>query len=136
LDDLLYITQTYINPRWLALRPGALFKATWRFQGERHSAKAEGDVQSPKNFQRLLTNPATSISTSNTCPKCPMKQSAATFLWPLIALPAGLFLHTYDDMTEDSSVAFLKCVKETAPMKIVKLLTDSGTQNSVYRPIH
>jgi transposase InsO family protein len=39
-----------------------------------------------------------------------------------------VFLAVYDNMTETSGVDFLKRVSAAAPMKIVKLPTDNGTQ--------
>lgn len=44
-----------------------------------------------------------------------------------------VFLRVYDDMTDTSSVDFLKRVHEAAPMKIVKLLTDDVQDEQVPR---
>jgi transposase InsO family protein len=37
-------------------------------------------------------------------------------------------MHTYGDMTEASSVDFLRRLKLASPIKIVKILTDNGSQ--------
>jgi transposase InsO family protein len=39
-----------------------------------------------------------------------------------------VFMHIYGDQSEDSSVDFLNRLEQTAPMKIIKLLTDNGSQ--------
>ena len=39
-----------------------------------------------------------------------------------------VFMHIYADQGEDSSVDFLNRLEQAAPMKIVKLLTDNGSQ--------
>jgi transposase InsO family protein len=39
-----------------------------------------------------------------------------------------VFMHIYADQSEDSSVDFLERLERAAPMKIVKLLTDNGSQ--------
>jgi transposase InsO family protein len=39
-----------------------------------------------------------------------------------------VFMHIYADQSEDSSVDFLNRLEQAAPMKIVKLLTDNGSQ--------
>ena len=39
-----------------------------------------------------------------------------------------VFMHIYADQSEDSSVDFLNRLERAAPMKIVKLLTDNGSQ--------
>lgn len=39
-----------------------------------------------------------------------------------------VFMHIYADQSEDSSVDFLNRLEQTAPMKIIKLLTDNGSQ--------
>ncbi len=39
-----------------------------------------------------------------------------------------MYLHIYKDQSEVSSVDFLRRVMQAAPMKIVKLLTDNGSQ--------
>ncbi len=39
-----------------------------------------------------------------------------------------VFMHIYADQSEDSSVDFLNRLERAAPMKIIKLLTDNGSQ--------
>lgn len=39
-----------------------------------------------------------------------------------------VFIHIYADQSEDSSVDFLNRLEQAAPMKIIKLLTDNGSQ--------
>jgi transposase InsO family protein len=39
-----------------------------------------------------------------------------------------VFLHIYGDMTDKSSVDFLRRLKLASPIKIIKLLTDNGSQ--------
>lgn len=39
-----------------------------------------------------------------------------------------VFMHIYANQSEDSSVDFLDRLEQTAPMKIIKLLTDNGSQ--------
>jgi transposase InsO family protein len=39
-----------------------------------------------------------------------------------------VFMHIYADQSEDSSVDFLNRLEQTAPMRIIKLLTDNGSQ--------
>ena len=39
-----------------------------------------------------------------------------------------VFLHIYGDMTDKSSVDFLRRLKLASPIRIIKLLTDNGSQ--------
>jgi hypothetical protein len=39
-----------------------------------------------------------------------------------------VFLHIYGDMTDKSSVDFLRRLKLASPIRIMKLLTDNGSQ--------
>ncbi len=73
-------------------------------------------------------NQASYTWTSSTDLRCPTSNPEAIYLLPSTEPHAVVFMCIYPDQSEDSSVDFLSRLKRAAPMKIVKLLTDNGSQ--------
>jgi len=127
LDDLLYVTKTYINPdvsrsglaRCLKRHGVSKLKDVLP-QGESESA------QPTKTFKDY--EPGYLHIDIKYLPQMPDEDSRRYLFVAIDRATRWVFLAVYDNMTETSSVDFLKRVSAAAPMKIVKLLTDNGTQ--------
>ncbi len=127
LDDLLYVTKTYINPD---VSRSGLARCLKRYGISKLKdvlPQAEGETdQTTKTFKDY--EPGYLHIDIKYLPKMP-DEAARRYLFVAIdRATRWVFLRVYDDMTEASSVDFLERVHAAAPMIIVKLLTDNGTQ--------
>ncbi|MGH8755639.1 MAG: DDE-type integrase/transposase/recombinase, partial [Burkholderiales bacterium] len=127
LDDLLYVTPTYINPGVSRSGLARCLKRHGVSQLKEVQPQAEGEADKPaKTFQEY--EPGYLHIDIQYLPKMP-DEAARRYLFVAIdRTTRWVFLHSYADLTEASSVDFLERAHAAAPMKIVKLLTDNGTQ--------
>jgi len=134
LDDLLCVTQTYVNPK--VSRSGlnrCLVKhGLSRLKDILPKDEKDADETPKKTFKDYLCplgyDPGFLHIDIKYLPKMPDESQRRYLFVAIDRATRWVFLHVYDDMTEASSVDFLQRVHTAAPMKITKLLTDNGTQ--------
>ena len=61
-------------------------------------------------------------------PKMPDEETRRYLFVAIDRATRWVYMKTYADQTEGSSIDFLSRVKAACPVKIIKLLTDNGTQ--------
>ncbi len=127
LDDLLYIARQYINPDVSRSGIARLLKREGMARLEDVIPKAEGEtIVAKKTFKDY--EPGFVHVDIKYLPQMP-DESARRYLFVAIdRATRWVFLHIYGDMTESSSVDFLRRLRETCPIKITKILTDNGSQ--------
>ncbi len=127
LDDLLYVTRTHINPEVSRSGLARCLKRHGVSKLKDVLPQAEGEPATPtKTFKDY--EPGYLHIDIKYLPRMP-DEAARRYLFVAIdRATRWVFLAIYPNMTEDSSVDFLNRVHAAAPMKIVKLLTDNGTQ--------
>lgn len=128
LDDLVYITKTYINPN--ASRSGVnrcLVRHGLSRLKDILPQTEDGETAPPKKTFKDYEPGFLHIDIKY-LPKMPEEQQRRYLFVAIDRATRWVFLHVYDDMTEARSVDFLERVRAAAPMKIIKLLTDNGTQ--------
>jgi transposase InsO family protein len=127
LDDLLYVTRTHINPD---VSRSGLARGLKRHGVSRLKdvlPQAEGEpVALTRTFKDY--EPGYLHIDIKYLPRMPDEATRRYLFVAIDRATRWVFLAVYSDMTEDSSVDFLNRVHAAAPMKIVKLLTDNGTQ--------
>jgi len=127
LDDLLYVTKTYINPDVSRSGLARCLKRHGISKLKDVLPQVEGEAAQPtKTFKDY--EPGYLHIDIKYLPQMPDEDSRRYLFVAIDRATRWVFLAVYDNMTEASSVDFLKRVAEAAPMKIVKLLTDNGTQ--------
>jgi hypothetical protein len=127
LDDLLYIARQYINPDVSRSGIARLLKREGMARLEDVIPKAEGEsIVAKKTFKDY--EPGFVHVDIKYLPQMP-DESARRYLFVAIdRATRWVFLHIYGDMTESSSVDFLRRLREACPIKITKILTDNGSQ--------
>ena len=127
LDDLLFVTQTYLNSA--ASRSG-LSRCLARHGLSRLRdilPKAEGEEEAPKKTFKDYEPGFLHIDIKY-LPKMPDEEQRRYLFVAIDRATRWVFLHVYDEQTSASSTDFLARVQAAAPMKITKILTDNGTQ--------
>jgi hypothetical protein len=127
LDDLLFVTKTYINPK---VSRSALARCL-----KRHGISKLKDVlpqtdehAAPPTKTFKDYEPGYLHIYIKYLPKMPDETSRRYLFVAIYRATRWVFMHSYAEMTNESSTGFLSRVHHAAPMKIVKLLTDNGTQ--------
>lgn len=126
LDDLLAITHEFINPA--ASRSG-LDRCLRRFDVSNLrdlQPLVEGKAEPKKTFKDY--EPGFLHVDIKYLPQMPDETQRRYLFVAIDRATRWVYLRIYKDQTEVSSVDFLRRVKQAAPMKIVKLLTDNGSQ--------
>jgi len=126
LDDLLVITREFICP---AVSRSGLDRCP-----RRHGVatlrdlypKEEGEAEAKKTFKDY--EPGFLHIDIKYLPQMPDETQRRYLFVAIDRATRWVYLRIYADQTEHSSVDFLRRVKQAAPMKIVKLLTDNGSQ--------
>ena len=127
LDDLLYITKQYINENVSRSGLARCLKRHGVSRLEDIIPKAEGEAApTKKTFKHY--EPGFIHIDIKYLPQMPDESSRSYLFVAIDRATRWVFLRTYRDMTEKSSVDFLRRLKEAAPMKITKILTDNGSQ--------
>jgi len=127
LDDLLYVTRTYLNPA--ASRSG-LNRCLVRHGLSRIKdilPKAEDEEEAPKKTFKDYEPGFLHIDIKY-LPKMPDEEQRRYLFVAIDRATRWVFLHIYDEQTSASSTDFLARVHAAAPMKIAKILTDNGAQ--------
>ena len=127
LDDLLYITRPYINPDVSRSGIARLLKREGMARLENVIPKAEGEtISAKKTFKDY--EPGFVHVDIKYLPQMPDETSRRYLFVAIDRATRWVFLHIYGDMTDKSSVDFLRRLKLASPIKIIKLLTDNGSQ--------
>src|SRR5476651_2363912 len=127
LDDLLYITRQYINPEVSRSGIARLLKREGMARLEDVIPKAEGEtISAKKTFKDY--EPGFVHVDIKYLPQMPDETSRRYLFVAIDRATRWVFLHIYGDMTDKSSVDFLRRLKLASPIKIIKLLTDNGSQ--------
>lgn len=128
LDDLLAITQAYINPQ--ASRSG--LDRLLRREGVSNlkaliaAQTPEGDTPPKKGFKDYA--PGYFHMDIKYLPQMPDETSRSYLFVAIDRATRWVFLRIYPDQSEASSVNFLQRLYVASPVKIEKLLTDNGSQ--------
>jgi transposase InsO family protein len=127
LDDLLYITREYINAAVLRAGIARLLKREGMSRLEDIITKAKGETLSPKKTFKDYEPGFVHIDIKY-LPQMPDERSRRYLFVAIDRATRWVFLHIYGDMTDKSSVDFLRRLKIASPIKINKILTDNGSQ--------
>ena len=126
LDDLLVITRQFINAN--VSRSG--LDRCLRRHGVSRLADLiptdEAEKQAPKTFKDYA--PGFVHIDIKYLPQMPDETSRRYLFVAIDRATRWVFMHIYNDQTEVSSTDFLRRLQKAAPMKIIKILTDNGTQ--------
>jgi hypothetical protein len=118
LDDLLFITKQYIN---------ADVSRSGMARLEDVIPKAEGETIAPtKTFKDY--EPGFVHIDIKYLPQMPDEASRRYLFVAIDRATRWVFMHIYGEMTETSSVDFLRRLTLASPIKISKILTDNGSQ--------
>lgn len=127
LDDLLYITRQYINPDVSRSGIARLLKREGMVRLEDVIPKAEGEtISAKKTFKNY--EPGFVHVDIKYLPQMPDESSRRYLFVAIDHATRWVFLHIYGDMSDKSSVDFLRRLKLASPIWIIKLLTDNGSQ--------
>jgi transposase InsO family protein len=127
LDDLLFITKQYINPAVSRAGIARLLKREGMSRLTDLIATAEGEKITPKKTFRDYEPGFIHIDIKY-LPQMPDETSRRYLFVAIDRATRWVFMHIYSDMTEASSVDFLRRLKLASPIKISKILTDNGSQ--------
>jgi transposase InsO family protein len=127
LDDLLFITKQYINADVSRSGIARLLKREGMARLEDVIPKAEGETIAPKKTFKDYEPGFIHIDIKY-LPQMPDETSRRYLFVAIDRATRWVFMHIYSDMTETSSVDFLRRLKLASPIKISKILTDNGSQ--------
>jgi hypothetical protein len=127
LDDLLFITRQYINPEVSRSGIARLLKREGMSRLEDVIPTAAGEtVALKKTFKDY--EPGFIHIDIKYLPQIPDETSRRYLFVAIDRATRWVFMHIYGDMTEKSSVDFLRRLELASPIKISKILTDNGSQ--------
>lgn len=125
--DLPYITRQYINPDVSRSGIASLLKREGMARLEDVIPKTEGEaISAKKTFKDY--EPGFVHVDIKYLPQMPDETSRRYLFVAIDRATRWVFLHIYGDMSDKSSVDFLRRLKLASPIKIIKLLTDNGSQ--------
>ena len=131
LDDLVAVVREFINPR--ATRSG--LDRCLRRHGvanlrelQRQASQAEAEAEAPRSKTFKDYEPGFLHMDIKYLPQMPDETERRYLFVAIDRATRWVFMHIYADQSEASSVNFLERLREAAPMKITKLLTDNGSQ--------
>ena len=127
LDDLVYITKQYINPDASRSGIARLLEREGMARLEDVIPKAEGETISAKKTFKDYEPGFVHIDIKY-LPQMPDETSRRYLFVAIDRATRWIFLHIYHDMNDTSSIDFLRRLKDASPIKIVKILTDNGSQ--------
>ncbi len=125
-DDLLAVTREFINPAVSRAGLGRCLR--------RHGVSSLTDLiaeksdapAAPKSFKDY--EPGFLHMDIKYLPQMPDETTRRYLFVAIDRATRWVYMHIYADQTENSSADFLYQVKKACPFKIVKLLTDNGSQ--------
>lgn len=126
LDDLLVITRGFINPQ---VSRSGLDRCLRRHGVSRLAdlyPETEGETPPKKTFKDY--EPGFVHIDIKYLPKMPDEDQHRYLFVAIDRATRWVFLRVYDDQSQASSVDFLQRLHAASPMRIVKILTDNGSQ--------
>jgi hypothetical protein len=126
-DDLLYITRQYINPEVSRSGIARLLKREGVARLEDVISRTERETISAKKTFKDCEPGFVHIDIKY-LPQIPDETSRRYLFVAIDRAMRWVFLHICGDMTDSSSVNFLRRLKPASPIKIAKILTDHGSQ--------
>jgi len=126
LDDLLVVTREFINPD---VSRSGLDRCLRRHGVSRLAdlyPETEGETLPKKTFKDY--EPGFVHIDIKYLPQMPDETSRRYLFVAIDRATRWVFLRVYDDQSQTSSVDFLQRLHAAAPMKIVKILTNNGSQ--------
>ena len=131
LDDLVAIVREFINPD--VSRAGLDGCLRRHGVSSLRELQAQAQADSGADEERPLKTfkdyePGFVHLDIKYLPQMPDEQSRSYLFVAIDRATRWVFMCIYPDQSEDSSVDFLSRLERAAPMKIVKLLTDNGSQ--------
>jgi transposase InsO family protein len=126
LDDLLCITQRFINPAASRSGVSRLLRREGMAKLAELMPKEERQDKPGKTFKDYV--PGFVHVDIKYLPQMPDEASRRYLFVAIDRATRWVFMRTYKDQTEASSVDFLRRVGKAACFKITKLLTDNGSQ--------
>ena len=128
LDDLVQVTHRFINPK--ASRSGILRllkrEDIASLRALRQAQEKIDDGKKMKTFKDYA--PGFIHIDIKYLPRMPDEKSRRYLFVAIDRAYRWVFMHIYDNQTDESSVDFLKRLKEACPFRIEKILTDNGSQ--------
>lgn len=127
LDDLLYVTRQYINADVSRAGLARLLKREGMSRLADVIPRAEGETISPKKTFKDYEPGFIHIDIKY-LPQMPDETQRRYLFVAIDRATRWVFLHIYGDMTDESSVDFLRRLEEASPIRITRILTDNGSQ--------
>jgi transposase InsO family protein len=127
LDDLLYVIRQDINAAVSRVGLARLLKREGMSRLEDVIPKAEGETISPKKTFKDYERGFVHIDIKY-LPQIPDETSRRYLFVAIDRATRWVSMHIYGDMTDKSSVDFLRRLKLASPIKIATILTDNGSQ--------
>ena len=126
LDDLLSMTQRFINPKASRSGVSRLLRREGMAKLADLQPKEPGQDKPKKTFKDYL--PGFVHIDIKYLPQMPDQTSRRYLFVAIDRASRWVFIRTYKDQSEASSTDFLRRVGKACPFKITKLLTDNGSQ--------
>jgi transposase InsO family protein len=126
LDDLVCVTREFINAKASRSGISRLLRREGLSKLTDLLPQQEGEDAPKKTFKDY--EPGFLHIDIKYLPKMPDESSRRYLFVAIDRATRWVFLRTYRDQTERSSVDFLRRVHKVAPFRITKLLTDNGSQ--------
>ena len=126
LDDLLNITQRFINAKASRSGVSRLLRREGMAKLSSLQPMEPGQDKSKKSFKDYA--PGFIHIDIKYLPQMPDETSRRYLFVAIDRATRWVFMQTYKDQSDVSSVDFLRRVTKAAPLKIAKLLTDNGSQ--------
>lgn len=130
LDDLLAVVREFVNPQVsrsgldrCLRRHGVSSLRELQAQAQVDAGTADKPVKTFKDYEPGFVHVDIKY-----LPQMPDERERRYLFVAIDRATRWVFMHIYADQSEDSSVDFLQRLARAAPMKIVKLLTDNGSQ--------
>ena len=127
LDNLLFVTRQHINPDVSRSGIARLLKREGMSRLADVIPKAEGETIMPKQTFKDY-EPGFIHIDMKYLPQMPDETSRRYLFVAIDRATRWVFMHIYGDMTDKSSVDFLRRLKLASPIKVSKILTDNGSQ--------
>lgn len=126
LDDLLVVTREFINPDVSRSGLDRCLRRHGASDLKSLQPEIEGQAKPLKTFRDY--EPGFLHIDIKYLPQMPDETQRRYLFVAIDRATRWVFLRTYRDQTETSSVDFLRRLKRAAPMKIKTILTDNGSQ--------
>jgi len=128
LDDLLLVTRPHINPDVSRSSIARLLKREGMLRLQDVIRKAECETITPKKTFKEYEPGFIHIDVKYYLPQMPDETSRRYLFVAIDRATRWVFMHIHGDMTDKTSVDFLRRLKLPSPIKINKILTDDGSQ--------